>query len=233
MGSRTGSLAAANNAEWCDVVCRTHGIDTTFERDAWTSRTRTPPYYPDAVTLVADPSVPELLDRIDGSAGCSIKDSFASLDLTTYGFRVLFEAEWIVRAPTARQAAEPTAGWTLVRDLDVFAAWERAWRGGDGPPGVLRGELLEYDSVAVLGAPVGDQIVAGAVLNRSSEVVGISNFFADPGTAAASWEGCIAFVSALFPRSTLVGYASDVELDIVCAHGFETAGPLRVWVREG
>ena len=232
-GETFGRLAAANNAEWCDVVCRTHGLGTTFEHDAWTSRTRTPPYYPDAVTLVPDLSVSDLFDRIDASAECSIKDSFSSLDLTSDGFRVLFEAEWIVREPTARQAAEPPAGWTLVRDLDVFATWERAWRGDDGPPGVLRGELLEYESVAVLGAHVGDQVVAGAVLNRTSEVVGISNFFADPATVTASWEGCVAFVSALFPSSTLVGYASGVELDVACAHGFNTAGPLRVWMREG
>lgn len=231
-GDAVVRLAAGNNAEWCDIVCRTHGVDASFDDDAWTSRTRTPPYYPDAVTLVADPSVPELLDRIDASAGCSIKDSFASLDLTSDGFRVLFEAQWIVRAPTARQPVETSAGWTLVRDLDDFATWERAWRGDDGPPGVLRGGLLGFESVTVLGAQVGDRVVAGAVLNRSSEVIGISNFFADPGTAAASWEGCVAFASTLFPTSTLVGYASGVELDVARSHGFDTAGPLRVWVRE-
>ena len=38
---RYGRLAAANNAEWCDVVCRTHGLDPTVDGDAWTSRVRT------------------------------------------------------------------------------------------------------------------------------------------------------------------------------------------------
>lgn len=89
-------MAAANNAEWCDLVCRTYGAQTRFDEDAWTSRTRTPPGYPDAVTLVPHPSAPDLLARIDTSAGCSIKDSFASMDMTTYGFRVLFDAQWIV-----------------------------------------------------------------------------------------------------------------------------------------
>src|SRR5688572_20466506 len=91
------TLAAANNAEWCDVVCRTHGLDPVFDWDAWTSRARTPLLYPDAVTLVPDLSVSELLDRVDRDAGCSIKDSFGSLDLTAFGFRTLFEAQWIMQ----------------------------------------------------------------------------------------------------------------------------------------
>src|SRR4051812_21552215 len=52
------TTAATNNAEWCDLVCRSHGAQTLFDDDAWTSETRTPAYYPDAVTLVSDPSVP-------------------------------------------------------------------------------------------------------------------------------------------------------------------------------
>jgi hypothetical protein len=56
-------MAAANNAEWCDLVCGTHGAQTRFDEDAWTSRTRTPPGYPDAVTLVPDPHINDL-DRL-------------------------------------------------------------------------------------------------------------------------------------------------------------------------
>jgi len=77
------TMAAANNAEWCDLICRTHGAQTRFDENAWTSRTRTPPGYPDAVTLVPDLAVPDLLTRVDTSVGCSIKDSFTSLDLAT------------------------------------------------------------------------------------------------------------------------------------------------------
>ncbi len=49
--------AARNNAQWCDVVCRFHGAHTEFGADAWTSATRTPPLYPDAVTFVSDVNV--------------------------------------------------------------------------------------------------------------------------------------------------------------------------------
>ena len=45
------AAAARNNAELCDLVSRAHGIDGAFASDAWTSPRRTPPFYPDAVTL--------------------------------------------------------------------------------------------------------------------------------------------------------------------------------------
>jgi hypothetical protein len=226
------TVAAANNAEWCDLVCRTHGAQTRFGEDAWTSRTRTPPGYPDAVTLVPDLSVPDLLTRIDASVGCSIKDSFASVDMTAYGFRVLFDAQWIVHRAPAIPPSSDEACWEVVHDGVGFAAWERAWRGNDGPIGVFRSELLEHDPVLVLAARAGIGVVAGAVLNRSSDVVGISNFFTrDPG-GAASWTGCLALAATLFPGCTFVGYESGPMLVDAQSHGFDTVGPLRVWIRE-
>jgi hypothetical protein len=223
--------AAANNAQWCDLVCGTHGAQTRFDDDAWTSRTPTPPGYPDAVTLVPDVSVPDLLTRIDTSVGCSIKDSFASLDMAAYGFRMLFDAQWIVRRATAVPPSSDNARWEVVQDEAGFAAWERAWAGNAGPPGVFRPVLLDHDAVTVLAAWVGGGVVGGAVLTRSSVVVGISNFFTrDSG--AASWAGCLALAVTLFPRSTFVGYESGQRLVAARTHGFETVGPLRVWILE-
>ena len=225
--------AAANNAEWCDIVCRTHGLDPILDSVAWTSRTRTPMFYPDVVTLVPELSVAELLDRVDGSAGCSIKDSFASLDLTAAGFRVLFDAEWIMRPLRAGLSAPSDPTWRVVRDLGVFETWERAWRLHVGAPGVLTADLLHERSVFVLAGYVGDTLVAGAVLTRTEHAVGISNFFADPSVMAASWDGCLAQASTLFPDEMLVGYESGDALDAARAQGFDVAGPLRVWVRDG
>lgn len=225
-------MAAANNAEWCDLVCGTHGVQTRFDEDAWTSRTRTPPGYPDAVTLVPRPSLPELLTRIDTSVGCSIKDSFASLDLTAYGFRVLFDARWIVHRATAIPPSPDAARWEVVHDGVGLAAWEQAWRGNDGPAGVFRAELLDHDSVTALAARSGDGVIAGAVLNRSSRVVGISNFFTHDLDGAANWSGCLALAGTLLPGSTFVGYESGNELVAARTYGFETVGPLRVWIHE-
>ena len=225
-------IAARNNAEWCDVVCRSHGARTRLDDDAWTSPTRTPPYYPDAVTLVPDLSVPDLLSRIDASAGCSIKDSFASLDLTDDGFRLLFDAQWIVHTGAPLPRAEGGARWERVRDRDAFAKWVEAWAEEDGATDVLRADILDHDSVAVLAARAGDRVAAGAILNRTSNVVGISNFVADEGDNSARWSRCLAFARSIFTTATFVGYESGGSLAAAQRDGVEIAGPLRVWIRE-
>ncbi len=199
------AIAALNNAEWCDVICRSHGARTRFDDVAWTSPTRTPPYYPDAVTLVSDLSIPDLLARIDSSMGCSIKDSFASLNLTGHGFRVLFDAQWIVCPNTWRLAKVVAPDWELVRDREDIATWVEAWREADGPTDALRVDVLAHDSVAVLAARSGDRIVAGAIATHTSNVVGISNVFAEEGITSASWSGCLALARSLFASSTFVG----------------------------
>jgi hypothetical protein len=95
--ARPGVAAAAlNNAEWCDAVCRAHGWAGKFGPAAWLSPHRAPPFYPDVVTLDAVAG-PEVLRAADLSPGCSVKDSFACWDLTSEGFEVLFEAQWIFR----------------------------------------------------------------------------------------------------------------------------------------
>lgn len=224
-------IAARNNAEWCDAVCRSRGAATQFRDDAWTTPTRSPTYYPDAVTLVPDLSVADLLSRIDAADGCSVKDSFASLDLTGHGFRVLFDAEWMFRTGAPAAPAGGDARWEVVRAVDSFDEWVEAWRGDDGPVGVLRAELLEDESVAVLAARVGDRVVAGAICNRSANAVGISNFFATDGVTAPTRSGCLALASSHFATATFVGYESGAELAAAHRDGFEVAGQLRVWIR--
>ncbi|WP_340684664.1 hypothetical protein LCL61_40705 [Amycolatopsis coloradensis] len=96
------------NARWCDTACRTG----TFTARVWKSARRTPPLYPDAMTLTPDATAAEVLDGIDTSPGCAVKDSFGCLDLSQAGFEVLFEATWITR--TVRLPLEP--GWARVGD---------------------------------------------------------------------------------------------------------------------
>jgi len=87
-------VAAQNNAGWCDAFCRMHGIVGHFRAGYWFSPVRTPRYYPDAVTLLPEIPLEQVLSGIDTSEGCSVKDSFAGLDLAAAGFRPLFTAHW-------------------------------------------------------------------------------------------------------------------------------------------
>lgn len=233
MGTSWQSAAALNNAEWCDLVVRSHGGVTRFGSDAWTSQDRTPVYYPDAVTLVRGLAVPELLSRIDTSAGCSVKDSFTGLDLTPYGFRVLFEADWVVRLSSPPSAPSGGPKWERVTRPGELATWEDAWRAEDEPRDLFRAELLDHASVAVLAAYRKDAVIAGAILSCSATVVGMSNVFVVQGVDLDPWPGCLAFAGELFPDKPVVGYESGDSLLQAESNGFQTAGSLRVWVKDG
>lgn len=220
--------AARNNAEWCDLVCRTHGIDTTFEPDVWVAQRRSPPLYPDAVTLSDRPSAGDVVRRVvDSSTGCSVKDSFASVDLSPEGFRLLFDAEWIYHEPTEHPAGV-AVGWSLVRTPDQLRTWAAAHGGGE----VFRPALVNDLAVAIVVAYDDEGVAAGAIGNRSASVVGVSNLFTVTADEDRAWAGAIAAISARFPGMPLVGYEGDAGLPAAHRAGFVSVGPLRVWIKD-
>jgi len=160
-----------SNAEWCDIICRLHGQDGTFHDGGWTVPRRSPPFYPDAIMLEPTTSVSAVLAAIDTSAGCSLKDSFAWMDLAPDGFRVLFDARWIHRASTSPPPG-PSVGmrWEPVRDPSALRNWERAWNQDDAPPGVFGRALLGNDAVLVTAGYQGRPGRCGAIANRSATV---------------------------------------------------------------
>jgi hypothetical protein len=221
--------AARNNAEWCDAFCRTHGIGGRFRTDSWSSPIRTPPYYPDAVTLLPEVAAERLLSEIDASEGCSVKDSFADLDLTSGGLRPLFRAEWLHRA-AHDGPAESGRGWSRVTTEQQLAEWESAWTGSAEPSGFFRPSLLAVETIALLAQHAGDRIVAGAVANRSATVIGLSNVFDTGEDLEFAWSGGAAAAEALWGPMPVVGYDSDASLAAARRAGFESIGELAVWI---
>lgn len=139
--------AARNNAEWCDLMCGTHGSAGVFDRMAWTSPRRTPVLNPDAVTLLPEPARAAVLDRVDATRGCSVKDSFACLDLSEDGFEPIIEARWIGRPAGLRAPSSPVP-WAAVRTAAGLAERAAAWAGGRAD--LFLPELLTYPPVRVL-----------------------------------------------------------------------------------
>src|SRR3954447_10440715 len=133
--------AAENNARWCDVVSRSHGVATTFEPSYWLAHQRSPKFYPDLVTLQPAADLDPAWARLDESGGCSVKDSFADQDLTGRGFHVLFEAQWIRWEPSTEHRPS-TAAWSVVADSAGLVQWGAAHAAGAGDPGILRPALL-------------------------------------------------------------------------------------------
>lgn len=227
------SRAAANNAAWCDLVCQTHGVVTRTTAEAWVAAQRTPPFYPDLVTLVPDSPIAELLEQIDSSPGCSIKDSFASLDLTAGGFEVLFEAEWLVRSPTDVGAlATSELDWQVVSTAEELGGWELDWAAPDRSAGIFRHELLQHSNVAVWACRTGDATCGGAIVNIDAGLAGLSNFWVRSDVSPAEvLESLLARTTTTYPGANLCTYASGQEGSLLKELGFSEVGPLRIWIK--
>ena len=232
--------AARDNAGWCDLFTRTHGIMGRTDRDAWTSPVRTPQGYPDAVTLRPGVDIAALLSRVDtASPACSVKDSYDDLDLSPHGFHELFRATWIaypgaVAHPGAdREAPIPGAPWSLVTRPEDLRAWEAGW-GHRSRERFFRPELLATPGVSVLASWDGAELLAGAILTTTGAepVVGVSNVFMAGGEVGDAWAGILAWTVAHHPGLPLVGYEAGDDLAAALDAGFQALGPLRIWMAD-
>jgi hypothetical protein len=174
------------------------------------------------VTLA--PGEAQILHRIDASPGCSVKDSFAALDLP--GFETLFEAEWIARGP-APAMAPSTFEWSLVGSPIELAEFDQAHSGSD----LFVPALLQSPQVAVFGGWRDGRIQAGCVANLSGSVVGLSNVFGPDEALTAVWVDVVGALTARFPDMPIVGYEREYDLEAAMSCGFKAIGDLRVLVR--
>ncbi|HEV8250812.1 MAG TPA: hypothetical protein VGQ15_12640 [Gaiellaceae bacterium] len=217
-------LAARNNAEWCDVFCRTHGVAGRLDDDAWSSARRTPPFYPDAVTLVPGAEARGILSRVEPGPGCSIKDSFGDLDLSGEGVRSPVSGGMAVSKAHPRRAAA-TVGDRVGRGARDLGGGVGRVTGGTAvlPPGAGRG-----GSIAILAHYEGRAIAAGAVANRSAAAIGLSNVFSADGDLESAYVGA-ARAQARWGSLPVVGYEFGDSLDAARRAGFSTVGGLAVW----
>jgi hypothetical protein len=231
------AISIRNNAEFCDQICRSHGLPGVFEHSLWIQEKPGPPFYPNIITLTRD----DVLEQTAAIAALraknpdiAIKDSFNTLDLSESGLRRLFDAEWIWMTPEpSRHVASQPERWSRIDTAADLVRWQTAWR-GEAPPlnsPIFLPTLLDDTSITFLAGWHGETIVAGCVLNRDkSGIVGLSNLFAtEPGhdrLIAAAVDHATDFAQG----SMLVGYESGDDLTRMRACGFHSAGTLRVWV---
>jgi hypothetical protein len=208
--------AALNNARWCDAVCRAQGHAGRFLPHIWVNAAVVPRFYPNAVTLaVGDSAIEEqrttveILQKSNLPGRWSVKDSFSTLDLSRRGFDLLFDAKWI-------RSVMPAEG----PSSDIV--WTREEK-GDGLP-------VDDPDFAMFKGRRGFKVVAGFMLYRAEEVVGVSNVVAEAADAPAVWRSLTLLAARTFPRLPLVGYESGDELRVAVSAGFEAGDELRVWV---
>ncbi len=220
------TLAVREHAAWCDLVCRLHRFTPEGDGRLWWSARCTPDLVPDAVTLVTDLSILDVLGRITDSFGASVMDSFATLDLSDQGWNVLYDATWVARPPGTDADDEVASTFTVVREKFPFAAWCRAW---GGPEGVLPSGLRRAPGVTVLGREGAAGFTDGAIVHRT-EIGGTA--VAGVWHAFGVWADVADAVSRRHPEAWIVAYEGGGALDAALAAGFTAIGPLRVWNRE-
>lgn len=229
-------LAALNNARWCDAVCRTYGLRTTINERAWSVPTRTPPYYPDAVTLSPELDELELLARIDGSDGASVKDSWSALDLTGDDFARLVVGQWLWHDGTRPpEAGTPPLVWRPARTREDMMAWTAAWADEPDAPSILHPSLLDEPGVHVLAASSTSEpdapVLAGCIVNVTDGVAGLGNLFIRSGDTGSAWAGAVTAAREVVGGIPIVGWETGSSIDAAVAAGCETIGSLTVWVR--
>jgi hypothetical protein len=168
-----------------------------------------------------------------------VKDSYATLDLTSFGFQVLFEAEWIWRgaAPPVPDGELSGVQWNRVTGASELAAWEKVWRSvpahqpDPNQTPLFLPALLTDETIAIIAAYQNQRIIAGAIATCTREVVGVSNIFIPEGEGERFRADCLAQVSDAFPGLPLVGYETGHDLAEMQALGFAGLGPLRIWVK--
>lgn len=220
--------AVQNNACWCDIVSRSHALPTLVSEQMWIAPEGSPPLYPDAVTLAPHLAADSVLRRIDVSPGCSVKDSFADLDLSPHGFTVLFDARWLFRGP-APPRTRPRLDWQLITSDDDLERWAVA----ADLEGIIRSELLRDPTVGVLAVRDEQTVTMGAIINRTGATVGVSNVFTTAAPPASAWRDLPAAIGDAIARVPIVGYEHGNALAAASVSGFEPVAPLRVWLRRG
>ena len=230
--------AVANNASWCDAVCRSHGYPGTFSTRLWSSTRHRLRFYPNVITLHPGVSAPEVLAVAAPSQpsgiedSLAVKDSFARLDLAPAGLRLLAEASWIARDDSRHDGAGDGLAWEKVTSPGELTDWEAAWagrRGGASP--VFRPGLLSDGRCTVLACRQDGAIIAGAIVYAAGAAAGISNVFTAGLSPDRLWAGVQWAVAGLHPRLPIVGYEEGVSLEAARQAGFDVLGSLRVWAQ--
>ncbi len=235
--------AIRNNAVWCDKVCAAQGSHGEFQDGFWVSHDKTPPFFPNFITLDKDKTteqrvcIQELLNTGVGELG--IKDSFSNLELGNLGFQILFDAEWIYlpRFTPIRSTGKGISKWNTITDEYELRKWEQAWRGMpkekiSDTEAIFQPKLLLDNQLVFVAAYEQGQIVAGAVGLETDQVVGVSNVFISDDTGIGYRGRCISQLRTIYPDKVLVGYENGQELENMLKIGFERIGALRVWVRK-
>ena len=233
------SKAIQNNLDLYKIILGSHQVESFETDDLWYCLEQTPPLYSNLITKKetwTPDSIFEAIDQIYLTkrwAEWAVKDSFGTLNLTGYGFLKLFDAQWIyLPFKNFKTRNDPRIQFKIANNEDGLLKWIIAWESGEAESignKIFKSTMLSNPNVYFLTAYQGTQIVGGCLVNRTGNVLGISNSFG-PESDIRYWSGLISFVLENIAPLDIVGYFGNDLLHLLMSLSFEAVGNLSVWL---
>lgn len=232
--------AICNNKDLYEVILGNQNIKSHKSDSIWHSLEKTPPFYSNLVTISKEWQPDDVFRNIDFKCEkenwkeWSIKDSFAVLDLNKYGFTRLFDAQWMYLKAANFIPTEKSGNlrYEIVDKEETLSAWRLAWDFDERiGKEIFSPKLLNKSSVYIVAGYKEEQIVSGCFVNKTENVLGISNFFA-PSKDIHYWSDIISFIFDSVEYLDIVGYERNELVDKLHLLGFESIGNLTVWLKK-
>jgi hypothetical protein len=229
--------AICNNNDLYEAILGSQDINSHKTDSIWYSLEKTPPFYSNLVTVSKEWKPDDVFRKINFNykrenwEEWTIKDSFAVLDLTEFGFTKLFDAQWMYLEsvdfiPTKNSE---NLHYEIVDKEEILSAWRLVWDSDDQiGKAVFNPKLLNNPKVYIVAGYKDAQIVSGCFVNKTGNVLGISNFFA-PDKDVYYWSDVISFIHDSVECLDVVGYERNELVDKLHLLGFESIGNLTVW----
>lgn len=228
--------AARNNAEWCDIVCRTHKIPGEFLENVWINQKEVPAFYPNAVIIkpLSHKTLNDIIQTLKKIPleTYAIKDSFNELPIDKMECKILFEADWITHFQGELTHSNTTGNWTIIKDAQELKNWEYTWNNNQPPDKrIFLPSILSEKGVFFLAKYNSNQIVAGGIVNIAHDIVGLSNVFTQELLTNKVWYEISIFIKEKISTLPVVGYERDKALVLAHEAGYKTIGKLKVLLK--
>ncbi len=232
--------AICNNNDLYEAILSSQNIKSHKTNSIWYCLEKTPPFYSNLVTISKEWKPDKVFRNIDFNyekekwEEWTIKDSFAVLDLNKYEFTKLFDAQWMYLEVANFIQTEKTGNlpYEIVGNEETLSAWRLAWDADERiGKQIFSPKLLNNSKVYIVAGYQEEQIVSGCFVNKTGNVLGISNFFA-PNKEVHYWSDTISFILESVESLDIVGYERNELTDKLYLLGFEQIGNLTVWQKK-
>lgn len=231
--------AILNNNDLYEAVFGAQSINFNREQSICYCLGKTPPLYSNLVTVSEGWKPDEIFSSIEENfknenwEEWSIKDSFAALDLHVYGFKNLFDANWFYLEAEHFAASKNASGinYKIVETAENLSDWLKAWDSDENlGRRIFQNSMLDNPKIRFVAGYDKEKILSGCLINKTEDVLGISNFFA-PDSSVEHWSEIIEFVHNSIEFADIVGYERKDLVKKLQMSGFEAVGDLTVWLR--